>query len=91
MKVTHLKEAPRTTPTKTGECPTSGKTRTTDLLCVCGKKLTVTVPKAGWLVSLIATALANRWKVEQSYEVQWSNPIDAYCPNCHGSHTQRHD
>lgn len=61
----------------------------TDLVCVCGKTLTVMVPDKGWLISLIATALANRWKIEQSYEVSWSDRIDAYCPNCHDTHVHR--
>lgn len=63
--------------------------RLTELVCVCGKRLKVGVPNKDRLPSLLAVALANRWKVEQGYEVKWSNEIDAYCPNCH--HHQNHD
>lgn len=73
-------------PTSQTKSPRMRKERRTELVCVCGKRLDVWVPNEGWLPSLIAVALANRWKIEQHWEVEWRNEIDAYCPNCHDTH-----
>lgn len=73
-----------TTPTQTAETRRT-RTTTTELVCLCGKKLKVTIPRKHWLVSLIATALASRWKIEQNYDVKLADTIDAYCPNCWGT------
>lgn len=55
----------------------------TELVCPCGRRLEVSVRKRGWLMSLIAVALASRWKVCEHYEAKWGKTIDAYCPDCH--------
>lgn len=73
--------------TKPGS-PKIPTTRTTDLVCDCKRRLTVTVPAAGWRLSLVATALAERWKLPQGYETEWSDKIPALCPNCHTTTSQ---
>ena len=79
-----------TTATKTAGCRRTKMT--TDLVCPCGKRLKVSVQKNGWLLSLIAVALAHHWKLEENFEVHWGKTMPAYCPNCHGTHQcQRRD
>lgn len=69
------------TPIKTEGSRTSRKV-TTDLVCDCGRRLSISVDKKGWLVSMWAVALANRWNLK-SYEQAALNPeFPAICPQC---------
>lgn len=73
-----------TTATKTEGCRKTKRTMTTELVCPCGNRLTVSVDKKGWLTSLWAVGLANRWIVELSKIVEsgWQDHFEAQCPKC---------
>lgn len=71
-----------TTPMRTEGSPTNKRTRTTELVCPCGKRLEISVDKNGWLLSLLAITLAHRWKLKDATMSEWSEEIDATCPTC---------
>jgi hypothetical protein len=56
----------------------------TNLVCPCGARLAVSVQKRGWLLSVIAIALASHWVVNPARIVsgEWSNEMPATCPKC---------
>jgi hypothetical protein len=74
-----------TTAIKMEECPTS-KMRT-ELVCPCGKRLSVSVqslPEGGIAMKdLQAVAGASKWKICEDYIQKLGEVIDAFCPNCH--------
>lgn len=63
--------------------PKIATTRTGELVCPCGNRLSVTVPAVGWLMSLLALSLANHWKLAAGYDTPWSDEMPAFCPKCH--------
>ena len=68
--------------TKTAGCQKT-KTTKTDLVCVCGKRLSVSIKSEGWFDALTAVASANQWKVEDHFDFRLSEETPAYCPYCH--------
>lgn len=77
-----------TTAIKTAGCPTkSRKTMKTELVCVCGKRLAVSVARNGWFLSLMAVALASKWKLcETGGSERLGDTYPAFCANCHDTH-----
>jgi hypothetical protein len=73
-----------TTAIKTAGCRTNNGKMMTELVCCCGNRLKVSVKKDGWIVSLWATGLANRWLVELDKLVDhgWAKEFAARCPKC---------
>ena len=58
------------------------KTTITELVCPCGKRLSISVRKNVWYPSLIAVATANLWNVDEFVEVKPGKTIPAFCPHC---------
>ena len=75
-----------TTAIRTGDSLTS-KMRTIDLLCVCGKRLQVSIrelPESGGvaMADLKVVASASNWKICEDYIQRLTKSVDAYCSNC---------
>jgi hypothetical protein len=58
---------------------------TTELVCRCGNRLKVSIQKNGWLLSLLAVSLANRWRLDHLEDIKWEEEIPGHCPKCHAA------
>ena len=70
------------TTTKILPSRTKSRTMMTNLVCHCGKRLEVSVRKDGWMLSLQAVALGNRWHLDHWLDLVWAKEIAALCPGC---------
>lgn len=61
---------------------TKVKTVETELVCPCGKRLSISVSKKGWYPSLIAVATASLWNVDEFVGVKMGKTIPAFCSHC---------
>ena len=70
---------------KTPTFPTKAPMMKTELVCQCGQRLEVSVQSCGWVLSLEAVALANRWVInpERIISGEWSDYMPATCPKCY--------